>query len=125
MGKVLVVEDDADLCDTYVDLLESVGHEVRTVGSSVQAIECLIQGRLKPDVVLLDLNLPGGSGIVVLGLIRRLPRLSQTKVIIVSGHPDMASRALDLWGADLFLAKPVSMELLNATVCNFCSKPVG
>jgi CheY-like chemotaxis protein len=125
MGKVLVVDDDADLCETCVDLLESVGHEVQAVGSSLQAMECLIQGRMKPDVVLLDLNLPGGSGIVVLGLIRRLPRLSHTKVVIVSGYPDMANRAVDLWDADLFLAKPVPMELLKSTVGDLCSGSVG
>jgi CheY-like chemotaxis protein len=119
MAKILIVEDDVDLCATYVDLLESMGHEVTAIHNSHQAVERLIQGRMKPDVVVLDMNLHGDSGLVVLGLIRRMPRLARTKVVIASGYPDLAHRAMAEWGADLFLRKPVSIAHLKNTVESF------
>lgn len=116
MATILIVEDDVDLCETYMDLLECAGHDVHAVGSSAHALDYLLRDRKRPDLVLLDMNLPGESGIVVLGLIRRLPGLSQTKVVIVSGYPEMAMKAIQQWGADQFLCKPVSMEQLKTTV---------
>jgi CheY-like chemotaxis protein len=116
MPSILIVEDDVDLRDTYIDALESAGHDVRAIGSSSEAIRCLVRARMVPDVAILDMQLPGASGIVVLGFIRRLPRLSHTKVVIVSGYPEMANRAIAQWGADLFLRKPVSLEELRTTV---------
>ena len=117
--KILIIEDDLDLAETYIDNLESEEHDVALISTSTQAIDYFVRDRNRPDVVILDMNLPGESGIVVLGLIRRIPRLKRTKVIIASGHPDMAKRAIDNWGADLFLQKPVAMDVLQNTVNDF------
>lgn len=118
MAQILIVEDDLDVCETYMDVLETDGHNLLAITTNAQAIDCLIRQRMRPDVVILDLNLAGESGFVVLGLIRRIPKLANTKVIIASGHPDLAKKAIELWGADLFLAKPVTMDLLKNTVRN-------
>ncbi|MBN2304396.1 MAG: response regulator [Anaerolineae bacterium] len=118
-ARVLIIEDDLDLVETYVDILESDGHDVHTINSSAQALDYLIKNRNRPDVVILDMSLPGESGIVVLGLIRRLPKLARTKVIIASGYPDLAKHAIDNWGADLFLQKPISMDELKNAVKTF------
>ncbi|NDJ76795.1 MAG: response regulator [Chloroflexi bacterium] len=122
MSKIMIVEDDLDLCETYTDFLEAAGHTVKVITSSAQAIDALIRERNVPDLVILDMNLPGESGIVVLGFIRRLPRLHNTKVIIVSGYVDMANRAIAEWGADLFLPKPVSLEKLRTSIGTFTSQ---
>ena len=119
MAKILIVEDDLDLVETYMDILESDGHSVHAIHASVQAIDYLIKDRNKPDVVILDMNLSGESGLVVLGLIRRVPRLTHTKIIVASGYPDLAKRAIDHWGADLFLQKPVAVDMLRNTVSSF------
>jgi DNA-binding response OmpR family regulator len=116
MAQILIVEDDQDICETYIDVLENDGHDLHAFKNSSQAVDWLIRQRMKPDVVILDLNLAGESGFVVLGLIRRLPKLANTKVIVASGYPDLAKKAVDQWGADLFLAKPVTMDLLKSTV---------
>lgn len=123
MATVLIVEDDFDLSETYVDLFENEGYDVAVVATSTDAIDSLIRARRVPDVVILDMYLPEGSGIVVLGLIRRLPRLANTKIVVVSGHPDMAQHAIRLWGADLFLQKPVPFDQLISTVRGYCNKP--
>lgn len=119
MPKVLIVEDDVDVCETYTDILESAGYEVTALFDTTTAIEVLVRGRMRPDVVILDLNLRGVSGLVVLGLVRRMPRLSKTKVVIASGYPDLAQRALEEWGADIFIGKPVSVETLRTTVARY------
>ncbi|MBN1563938.1 MAG: response regulator [Anaerolineae bacterium] len=119
MALILIVEDDQDVCETYLDILESEQHTVYAVADSVQAIDLLVRKRMKPDLVILDMNLAGESGLVVLGLIRRIPRLNNTKVIIASGYPDLAKKAIDDWGANLFLQKPVAMDTLKDTARHF------
>lgn len=125
MATILIVEDDIDVRETYTDVLESEGHALHAISNCSQAIECLIYKRMKPDVVILDLNLSGESGLVVLGLIRRLPKLVNTKVIIASGYPDLAKRAIDQWGADLFLPKPVTMDVLKNTIHKLSTSDEG
>ncbi len=125
MSKILIVEDEADLCETYTDALELDGHDVSSAGSSADALRCLVIGRMRPDVVILDMQLSGDSGIVILGLIRRLPRLGHTKVIIASGHPDMVKYAISQWGADLFLPKPVSLTEMRQVIKGLCSGPTA
>jgi DNA-binding response OmpR family regulator len=116
MAQILIVEDDLDICETYIDILENEGHDLHAITTNAQAVDWLIRQRMKPDVVILDLNLAGESGFVVLGLIRRIPKLAKTKVIVASGYPDLAKKAIEKWGADLFLPKPVTMDLLKNTV---------
>ena len=52
MGRILVVEDDVDLNETYVDLLENEGYDVISVSDSIQAMDNLIRSRQVPDVVI-------------------------------------------------------------------------
>jgi two-component system OmpR family response regulator len=125
MAIVLVVEDDIDLCDTYVDILKSSGYEVHRATTGTEAIDALIHDRLKPDVVILDIQIPGNSGILVLSLIRGLPRLHNTKVIIASGHTDTGQWAVSQWRADLFLQKPIPTDLLKRTINDFTSAPAN
>jgi DNA-binding response OmpR family regulator len=119
MAKVLVVEDDIDLCETYADALGAAGHTVYSVFTGNEAVDSLVHRRIVPDVVVLDLQLPGNSGIIILGVIRGMVRLRKTKVIIASGHPDTGQWAVAQWGADLFLQKPISLDKLKRTVDEF------
>lgn len=117
--KILIVEDDLDLVETYTDLLESEGHQVHAITNSTQALDYLLIARNRPDLVILDMHLPGGSGFLVLGLVRKLPRLAQTQVIVASGFPEMAQRAVDNWGASVFLQKPIQLDALRTTIQRF------
>ena len=115
MANILIVEDDANLREAYIDILEIDGHTVTGVESAVEAIESLSKN--VPDVVFLDMNLLGGSGLAVLSFIQHFSRLSSTKVVVVSGYPQLRSLATSSWGADLFLAKPFTVtELQSALV---------
>jgi len=117
MVRVLIIDDDIEICETFTDILVSAGYEVHTLQSSVDAFRLLPQ--LVPDVVLLDMQMPGVPGVMLLSYIRRLGRLSLTKVIIVSGYPETAMAAKQVWGADLFLVKPVSPKLLLDTLTKY------
>src|SRR5260221_9580636 len=110
MGKIVIVDDDIDICDTFADILTHTGHEVKILNSGTEAFRLL--PKLVPDVVLLDMHMPGVSGVLTLSYIRRLSRLANTKIIIISGHPELAESAKSIWGADLFLPKPISPKQL-------------
>ena len=107
---VLIVEDDPDVAQLYDSLLETAGctTEISRTGEAALA-------RLSvtvPDVVVLDLNLPSQvSGITVLQQIRADSRLPDTRVIVVTGHPDLVD---DVQGqADLVLIKPVDVDQIS------------
>jgi DNA-binding response OmpR family regulator len=117
MGKIVIVDDDIEICETFCDILKHAGHEVRILNSGAEAFRLL--PKLVPDVVLLDMHMPGVSGVLTLSYIRRLSRLVNTKIIIISGHPELAESAKSIWGADLFLPKPISPKQLVDAVTTY------
>lgn len=125
MAKITVIEDDMDLCDTLKDALEIAGHKVEAYYSGTEAIDAFVRRRVVPDVVVLDMQLPGTSGMVVLGLIRRMPRMTKTRIIISSGHADAGQWAVKQWGADLFLQKPLSLDVLKKVINEFTRESGG
>jgi CheY-like chemotaxis protein len=114
MTKILIVEDDVDICDTYLDILVGQNHKFEVVHSGAAALN--IVTRFLPEIVLLDMHLPGASGMLVLSFIRRYPRLAKCKVIIITGYAELAQTAAVHWGADLCLVKPVPVATLRNAV---------
>jgi CheY-like chemotaxis protein len=113
MGKILVIDDDREVSDTFSDILLHAGHDVHVANSGTEAFKIL--RRLTPDVILLDMQMPDVSGMLTLSYIRHLTRLTHSRIIIVSGHPQMAISAQAIWGIDQYLNKPVSpRQLLDA-----------
>jgi CheY-like chemotaxis protein len=111
---VLVVDDDRDLLVSLVGLLRSRGYEVTAAADAISAIATAVKRR--PDIVLLDLGLPGGGGLTVIERLRGLPQMTVVPVVVLTGlDPDVyQSRALAA-GAVAFLHKPVpDDELLRA-----------
>jgi DNA-binding response OmpR family regulator len=123
MVKILIVEDDIDLCDTYKDILEAEGHNVDVRYTGSDGVDYLMSLLNKPDIVILDMHLPGDSGVMVLSLIHHLPRLKNTRVVVASGLHDLAQWAVKQWGADAFLKKPVPLQALVKTVQELSPKP--
>ena len=117
MGKILIVEDDADLVETYTDLLEMHHHSVTSVSKANEAIALVT--RLKPNLVLLDLNLAGYSGTVVINMIRGYQPLKDTKIVVITGHPELLQDRQDCSRVNLVLSKPISNEQLLETVRQF------
>ena len=113
MAKILIVEDDADLVETYVDLLEAKGYATISAVSVADAIQLAVSE--EPSIVILDLALPGGSGVSVLDFIRSHERLRNTRILVISGRTEMANLGL-ADKADIILTKPVSNEQLVSMI---------
>lgn len=105
MANILIVEDDADLVETYTDLLEMRGHTVKWASRISEANNHLVVAR--PDIITLDLNLPGNSGADTSDFIHTARTLSQCKIIVISGHTEMMFGQDWMAEVDLILTKPV------------------
>jgi CheY-like chemotaxis protein len=92
---VMVVEDDFDILALTRYALERAGHEVIGAASGEQAVEEL--DRRRPDMIFLDIRLPGMDGWQVLEHVRGTPETERLPVVIMSAHtsPDTLARARD------------------------------
>ena len=115
--SVLIVDDDADVLRAVGDYFERLGYEVWREDSGETALEAYAVHR--PEIVILDLKLPGLDGLQVLEELRR----HDAAVLLMTGHGDIetAVRAMQL-GAENFLAKPVDMPLLAAAAARALDK---
>jgi DNA-binding response OmpR family regulator len=110
--KLLLVDDDADLRAVTSFALQQAGFLVVGAGSVADAIAAF--GGEQPDLVLLDVNLPGGTGFDILTSIRRGSRVP-IMMLTVRGEEEDLVHALEL-GADDYLTKPFSPRTLVARV---------
>lgn len=111
--RVLVVEDEADVADVFFDYLTELGHEPTLVRSAEAALGKLQTDR--PDAILLDIHLPGMSGLEFLQL--RPIREAGVPVVAMSGvaTESQARECLKLGALD-FVGKPVALDRLNAVL---------
>ncbi|MFA5138036.1 MAG: response regulator transcription factor [Elusimicrobiota bacterium] len=108
---IVVIEDDTRVRDMTRDALQSEGYYVLDT-DRLETGWHLIQQRL-PDLVVLDLGLPDGSGLDLLGKIRTNPRFSGLPVIVLTAQGDLESKDRGFaTGADQYLAKPLSAHEL-------------
>lgn len=111
-GKVMVVEDDAEILDLLRDELKAAGHEVLTATSVREAQE--VFDRHLPDLVILDLGLPDGDGLTVAEHIRRG---GNTPVLVLTARAGLDQRVAGLYaGADDYVVKPFEIDELMARV---------
>src|SRR6266571_1750425 len=112
-GRILVVDDDAEFRQTMEELLDSAGYTVRSSPTAASAFFAVAQ--TVPDVILLDISMPGLSGVDIIPAIQTVSR--DVKIIMVSGITDavLAKRALAA-GAFDFVTKPVNTDYLLRTV---------
>jgi CheY-like chemotaxis protein len=111
--KVLLVDDEDSLRRVMKDLLEREGYVVSEARDGVQALDEV--DRTGPDVIVLDLNLPGLDGYGVLSHLRSRPATADIPVIVLTakGDEDNEVRVFEL-GADDFLTKPFRARALSA-----------
>ncbi len=103
--KLLIVDDDVALSHELSEMLREDGHEVETAGEGVEALKLIDKNTY--DIILLDIKMPGMSGIEVLKALRNNP--PKGNIFIVSGSPDAK--------------KQLNAEGLSHLVKNVITKP--
>lgn len=84
--RVYLVDDDRFLLELYAVKFRDAGHEVTVFGGGEGLLEALRKGDKEPDVILLDVIMPGMSGFEVLEIIRKENLAKRTKIIILSNQ---------------------------------------
>ena len=107
--KVLIVEDEDDIVKILKSFFDRQG--VYEVTAASDGISALIEiGRSHPDLLVLDILIPGVDGLEVCRRIKEDPQ-NRTAIIAVSGQPEVEHRILQA-GADCFMAKPMDLDRL-------------
>ena len=111
--KLLIVDDEVEICDFLKSFFEERNYEVKTASSGQAALDTVEQ--FKPQIVLLDIKMPGIDVIQVLGAVKK--KFPRTKVIMVTALEtrDKIEECLRL-GADNYITKPLSLEYLENDV---------
>jgi PAS domain S-box-containing protein len=113
--SVLIVDDEAALRQLLETSLSRKGYTVTTAGDGLEAIDVLGRGEKKFDIVLLDLNMPGATGIEVLKVLKITQ--PQTKVLVLTGHLTPETRAeFESLGQKTFVRKPYTLDELGRQI---------
>ena len=114
--KIMIVEDEEGTRETWQEFFQGSGYDVFGAGDGQQALDMIRMNR--PDIVLLDLRLPGLDGYQVCQRLKGDPLTSEIPVIMVTAFLTGSSdtvRGLE-YGADDYLNKPVDLDVLAAKV---------
>ena len=113
-AKILVVEDNPVNLELLLDILEIGGYECSAAYEGAQAIE--IAKKEHPDLILMDIQLPGMDGISVLQELRAIPETKDIKTVALTAYAMRGDREMFLEKSfDGYLSKPVAVrELLDA-----------
>lgn len=114
-ARILVVDDDADSLEIVRTYLESRGYDVSTAVDGKEALAMLEEAR--PDLVLLDVMMPGIDGWEVARTIKDHPEFSATRVVMLTARSDFTDKQRGLRaGADDYIVKPMRLEDLGRKV---------
>jgi PAS domain S-box-containing protein len=113
--RVLIVDDDVDATEMLAQALTAAGHEVREEHDGTSALVAAAQ--FQPDVVLLDLGLPGMDGIEVARRMRSYPQLGEVRIVALTGFGQGSARTRSAAvGIESLLVKPVDMQTIMDAV---------
>ena len=116
--KILAVDDDSDTLVYMSTFLEDHGHDVRTAKDALAALAALED--YDPDVIILDVLMPGRSGLDLLVKLRKAPRWCDKRLILLTGNDKVVQNGGrnylaghgDIRGADAVLSKPLDKQAL-------------
>jgi len=109
--SILIVDDDQEIIDLLKAYLErQAPYEISTAADGIKAL--IEVGRVKPDLLILDIMIPGVDGVEVCRRIKA-DSSNKTAIIAISGTTERESQVLEA-GADAFMLKPIDMDTLHA-----------
>jgi two-component system alkaline phosphatase synthesis response regulator PhoP len=113
--KILIADDEPDILEIIQFNLEAEGYEVITAKNGEEALEQAKKNR--PDLIILDIMMPGKNGIEVCNILRMQPSFQETLIIFLSALSDEGTEIKGLeTGADDYLAKPIRPKILVSKV---------
>jgi len=113
--KILIADDEPDILEIIQYNLQSEGYEVFTARNGNAAIE--MAKKHQPDLIILDIMMPGKNGIEVCNVLRLQPAFNDTLIIFLSALSDEGTEIKGLeTGADDYLTKPISPKVLISKV---------
>ena len=113
--KILVIEDDADIRTLLKMQLGNAGYDTAFAWDAVTALT--IARKEEPDLIMLDIGLPGGDGWVVMERLQTLAPFAMIPIIVVSAQPsDPNAERAKTAGAHAFIEKPFEMDTVLAEV---------
>ena len=113
--KILIADDEPDILEIIQYNLQNEGYEVMTAKNGNEAIEQA--KRFTPDLIILDIMMPGKNGIEVCNILRMQPAFNDTLIIFLTALSDEGTEVKGLeTGADDFITKPVSPKVLVSKV---------
>jgi two-component system, OmpR family, alkaline phosphatase synthesis response regulator PhoP len=113
--KILIADDEPDILEIVQYNLQNEGYEVATAKNGNEAIEQA--KRFNPDLIILDIMMPGKNGIEVCNTLRMQPAFNDTLIIFLTALSDEVTEVKGLeTGADDFITKPVSPKVLISKV---------
>lgn len=113
-ADILIVEDHATMREAMRLILEHEGFEIREAPDGARALE--MAKRQPPDLMFLDLNIPGASGADVLAELKNDPATKNVRVIVVTATGEEGRAFVLSLGADEYFTKPFSPTALLNTV---------
>ena len=120
--EILIAEDDRVTVNILSSVLKKAGYDTLIAHDAMQAV--MMAMRKPPDAILLDIGMPGGTGLQVLQRLKASTKTSMIPVIVLTGstEPDLPDRVRAL-GADEFLSKPVDPATLLSTLQRLLGQP--
>jgi CheY-like chemotaxis protein len=122
--KVLLADDDRLQTHMIASRLRANGHKVIVAHDAIEAWMAASQNI--PDVIVLDIQMPGGTGVAVLKQLKTSTKTSQIPIVVLSGsmEPKVAAEMVKGPGADEFLTKPVDLNLLFSSLSKLVKIPL-
>ena len=122
--RVLLADDDRIQVQMISSRLKAKGVDVVVAFDAMQA--WMIAMKTPPDAIVLDISMPGGSGLDVLKKLKTSSKTNQIPVIVASGSigPKDEQKVMDL-GADEFLRKPIDLDHLDRALSRLLGTPLG
>ena len=124
--RVLIVDDNRDGADALGLLVEALGHQVHVTYGGKQALD--VATAFRPDLMLVDLLMPGMGGCEFTKHIRQIPSFAKTQIVAVTGQKDNEDKALAMRaGFNDYLVKPASLAEIQAVLDSVepVAAPVG
>lgn len=115
-GRILIVDDDRAVRESLARALHESGYDVTTAADGHEALEQLIAGKLRPDVIVLDVLMPKINGWEFRVAQLESPDLVDIPVVLLSGSESRTVRLWDLVGVTERLAKPIPVSRLISSI---------